>query len=131
MWNLFFDPLLVGLQTTGGTVIGYADDLCILYAERHPMAALVKSQEALDFMQRWSVNNRIEFCPTKSENILFQWAKIKMKEAELPLLKLNSVTVTRSRSTKYLGLTVNDKLNWWPHINDKIKKGKVSSEKIQ
>jgi len=37
---------------------------------------------------------------------------------------LGNTPVTRTTSVTYLGMKINDKLTWWPHIQDKIKKAK-------
>jgi len=76
MWNLFFDPLLHALKTEDSEVVAYADDLCLLHADMSPFAAILRSQAALDTMQHWSLVNDIQFCPAKSENILFNWTRV-------------------------------------------------------
>lgn len=122
MWNIFFDPLLVKLQSATNRVIGYADDLCILEAHYSPHETLLRAQEALRIMEDWSHRNRMEFCPKKSENLIFTWGR--GRPPDLPSLKLGDSTVTRSTEVTYLGLQINTKLNWWPHIQGKIKKAK-------
>jgi len=122
MWNLFFDPLLRDLKVAESEVIGYADDLCLLHIDMAPYAAIARSQSALDLMQQWSADNDIQFCPAKSENILFNWTRI--PSANIPTLQIYSKPVSRPTHCKYLGLQINHSLDWWPHIHMQVRKAK-------
>jgi len=74
------------------------------------------------WMQDWSTCNDIQFCPKKSENILFNWTGKKLPD--LPSLKMYSTQLTCTNVTRYLGLEINNRLTWWAHIKSQIKKAK-------
>jgi len=122
MWNIFFDPLLERLQSPANRVIGYADDLCVLEVHSSPFEASLRAQDDLQVMEDWSCQNKMEFCPKKSETLVFNWGKRRL--ADLPGLTLGDTPVTRTTSVTYLGLQINTTHNWWPHIQGKIKKAK-------
>jgi len=122
MWNIFFDPLLEALWNDDNMVIGYADDLCVLQTHRSPMETMLKSQAAIRIMEQWSQRTKLEFCKTKSEYITFNWGRVDL--ASLPTLTMLGRPMPRTQSVTYLGMRINDTLNWWPHIQEKAKTAK-------
>jgi len=122
MWNLFFDPVLLGVQTPTNIVIGYADNLCVLQAHEAHLETILQAQMALSVMEIWSRRTGMQFCPKKSESLIFQWSRKRV--TDLPQLQIYGRPITRSTSVRYLGLDITDRLNWWPHIQNKLKSAK-------
>jgi len=120
---LFFDPLLTQLKTPVSHVIGYADDLCVLHRCTYPDIAIQRSSAALGKMEQWSLQHDIRFCPNKSESIVFNWTK--KPPPPHPTLQIYAKPLTRSTSTRYLGMHITSTLNWWPHIRQQTKKAKA------
>ena len=62
-----------------------------------------------------------KFAPEKT--VMIQFAKRKF--APVPTLYLNGNPIQQASSTKYLGVILNEKLNWTEHIKSKAKKAKA------
>ena len=74
-------------------------------------------QSALHQTNEWGNRHTLEFSPTKSGFILFGL----MKSIPKLTLKLAGKTLNQWSETKYLGLTIDQRLTWSSHLTNKIK----------
>jgi hypothetical protein len=70
-------------------------------------------QKALHHAKNWAAENGLKFCPKKTNVILFKRKHI--KSDALPHLKMYGQQVP-----KMLGVVNDSKLNWMPHIPQKL-----------
>ena len=124
-WNLAFDSLLRLFDHSNILIIGFADDGTILISGPDPNTLVLIAQEALDKISRWGVDHGLQFSPSKTTSVLFH-RKYKSPESHLPPLTLNNIPIKYSPTVKYLGVLLDFKLKWTPHIEDKIIKAKKS-----
>jgi hypothetical protein len=75
-------------------------------------------QEALNRAAAWATEHGLSFCPKKKHAILF--TRKKVDRSKLPVLKMYQQEVPNIAETKMLGVTIDCKLSWNPHINQKI-----------
>jgi retron-type reverse transcriptase/endonuclease/exonuclease/phosphatase family metal-dependent hydrolase len=113
LFNIFTAD--IPTPTLPHTIIAlYADDTAILARSRIPTFAARRVQKALDPISTWFKEWRIKTNPTKSEAIDFRHPprrkppayKITLETAEIPWKK----------SLRYLGLILDRRLSWCPHI---------------
>ena len=71
-------------------------------------------QESLNALQKWSETTGFKLSPTKTKCILFSRGG---KQSQRPELYLNEQELPVTQTVKILGLTLDDKLTWKPHIN--------------
>ena len=124
-WNLAFDSLLRLFDRSNVLIIGFADDGTILISGPDPTTLVFIAQEALDKISRWGLDNGLKFSPSKTTAVLFH-KKYKSPETSLPTLTLDNSPIKFSHTVKYLGILLDYKLSWTPHIVDKINKAKIS-----
>ena len=130
VWNIVFDSLLDGLERIPGIrPKGYADDGMFLITGKDPDILVNLAQPAIDVAVQWGEDNGLRFSPMKTQVVLFHRKnKIVVKEN----LYINGTKLSFSDEVSYLGLTLNKKLNWNPHITKKVNKckGKLCSLRL-
>ena len=124
-WNLAFDSLLKLFDRSNVLIIGFADDGTILISGPDPTTLVYIAQEALNKISQWGADHGLTFSPSKTNAVLFH-RKYKSPETSLPSLTLDGSIISYTPTVKYLGVTLDYKLKWTPHIEDKIAKAKKS-----
>jgi hypothetical protein len=113
-WNLIFDNFLKMYDNSGIKSIGFADDGTLLITGIYIKTIYDIMQKALQHAENWAAENGLKFCPKKTNAILFTRKHIKMES--LPHLGIYG----QVKETKMLGVVIDSKLNWTPHITQKI-----------
>ena len=105
---------------------GYADDCSALYGGRRLDHALKRLQKMLDELVAWGKTCGLSFNPDKSVVVVFS------RRRKIPpfKLKMEGKEIEFQTEVKYLGITLDSKLHWNAHINDKIAKTKRYLGKI-
>lgn len=119
MWTLVIDFLLMELKKNG-KVFGYADDLAIVVSGREKFASSIgdKMNQLLKTVEKWCESTGLSVNPQKSNVMTIGSSthnfKVKMYGQEVPTTK----------EFKYLGVIIDSKLSWKPHIEYAVNKGK-------
>ena len=119
-WLIAFDyaiQIINRYQIEGN---GYADDCAALFGGPRLDHALKRLQKMLDELTAWGKTCGLKFNPEKSVAVVFS------RRRKLPpfALKLDGKEIEFRQEVKYLGVTLDKKLYWNTHINDKINKAK-------
>ncbi len=120
LWNLAFDSLLEKLQTCTDQIIAYADDVCFLITYTNVGEAEERTNTALQKAYDWSINNNLEFCPAKSEFMIFG----KKKTDPALAINLGNNILDKKETITYLGVHLTPSLSWNDHIKTKITQAK-------
>ena len=91
----------------------YADDT-ILYSTIHSSSDCITLQKDLDSLMQWATKWKMCFNPEKSEHM-------KITHKHNPILfnyTLKNQPIKEVSSSKYLGITITNKLTWSTHINN-------------
>ena len=117
-WNLIFDDLLKKYDGKAIISIGFADDGTLLITG--PVASVLYNimQEALNTATAWAEKHGLRFCPKKTNSVLFTRKQGKIQHDPLTMY---GNEIPEVRQVKLLGVTLDDRLSWLPHIEDKIK----------
>lgn len=92
----------------------YADDTCLFYFGTSINDMLFNAQKDLDMLSEWLKYNLLTINTSKTSFMIF---KAKNKPiGDLTPLTMNNDVIQRSHKEKYLGLWIDDKLTWKPHI---------------
>jgi hypothetical protein len=97
--------------------IGFADDGTLLITGICIKTIYDIMQKALHHAENWAAENGLKFCPKKTNAILFTRKHIKIDS--LPHLRMYGQQVPNVKETKMLGVIIDSKLNWTPHIRQK------------
>jgi Reverse transcriptase (RNA-dependent DNA polymerase) len=113
LFNLYINDLP---KTQNVQTALYADDTALITQSWSGQQASKNLQTALNNLETYYENWRIKINVTKSDAVLFSRRKKKER------LKTNSLTlfdekIKWSKEAKYLGVTMDQKLNWGTHIN--------------
>lgn len=93
----------------------YADDTCLFYFDKSIHDIINDAQKDLDIINEWLLHNLLTINTTKTSYIILA-AKNKTIPQFEPL-RINNKIIERSHQEKYLGLLIDDKLTWQPHID--------------
>ena len=129
MWNVVFDSLLNNFKKNKRVkAIGFADDCCLLVSGPQPAHLAKLMQSAVNSALKWGKQQKLEFSAPKTAAILFT---NKNKIIMPPNIQMNGHVIPYSEKTKYLGVYLDQKLNWTFHIKEKIKKAKVQLMRVR
>ncbi|KAF8794056.1 putative 115 kDa protein in type-1 like protein [Argiope bruennichi] len=115
-WNLVANKILSEKWPPNIHLQAFADDFVFVVAESTRAKLKSAAQDALSIFKCWTDKHHLQISVEKSCNILIS------KLVNGPTIKWNNVTIKRQQSLKYLGVTIDNKLNWIPHLlNTKTK----------
>ena len=111
LFSLFVDDLPSNVKSC----YLFADDITIYCIKRTADEAVAQLDKALDELYDWCILNRLTPHPEKSEAILICKTRATGPVGPIHIGTDAIVWVNKSRS---LGITVDDKLSWVPHMLD-------------
>ena len=98
----------------------FADDTNLLYSDKSLKKIKTSVEKDLANLYDWLCANRLSLNPGKTEFIIFRPSR---KKIDLRItLKLHHTKLFESSNIKYLGLILDNMLNWKPHISELSKK---------
>ena len=112
-WDLAVEPCLYKLnamQETDG-VIAYADDIAIVISGNSRTELENKAKITLDNLQTWCKQNKLQLSKEKTVYML-----LKGNLQRNPTIRTGDFSIKRVKTTKYLGLLLDEKLNFTEHI---------------
>ena len=103
----------------------FADDTNLFLTGKNLKTLFSTMNKELNYVTDWLKANKLSINISKTQYILFmkpsQTDNIPLK---LPNLKIDRSSIKRARSTKFLGVIIDEHINWKEHIN--LIKSKVS-----
>ena len=113
LWSLVMDGLIETLESLGFEVIAYADDIVVVVRGMDDSTISDRMQQALSATWYWCQNENLRINPEKT--VLIPFTKRKSNNLRNP--HLDGVSINFSSETKYLGVILDSKLTWRPHLN--------------
>ena len=93
----------------------YADDTCVLMNSKHLDDLITRMQKELNLLYIWLQANKLSLNVQKTYYIIFHRARIKLTSHTSDLYMGGSI-ITATDKRKYLGVIIDDKITWIPHI---------------
>ena len=125
IWNLAFDPLLKLLnENSPCSPVGFADDGALCFRGIDPNTLVDNAQIKLNQAMEWGAQNGLSFSADKTTVVLFSrryniFTKVLPKVKQI---KMHGVEIKPSSSMTYLGIILDQKLNWKLHVKTKVSK---------
>lgn len=125
-WTIYINSLISTLNERMKTkAIGYADDLIIIVEGNSRSALENEGQAATLILENWCSSHKMELSAQKSKGITFG---NKLKRP--PIIKINGKNIKFQIEVDYLGVKLDEKLNFIPHIKHVCTKGNNAAQKI-
>ena len=103
----------------------YADDTCVIANGVNIYDLMNLLNKELSLISIWLKSNKLSLNVKKSYYVLFHRAKIKIPTCSISLI-IDNCTISKTDCFKYLGVIIDCKLSWIPHITyvkNKVSKG--------
>lgn len=97
-----------------GEISLYADDTCLFYFGYQINSIIKEAQNDLNLLNTWFQCNLLTLNINKTHFVIFSAKNKKITNFEP--LKINNIIIKRTYNEKYLGITLDSKLTWKPHI---------------
>ncbi|XP_055951673.1 uncharacterized protein LOC129987758 [Argiope bruennichi] len=110
LWNLVANEILQQEWPRNTTIQAFADDFAII--THAPTRKEIENQThaAIEKFSKWANKNKLEISINKTNYIFLS------KIVRGPSIKWNGTAIKRKKSIKYLGIQIDDKLNWNAHL---------------
>ena len=112
LWNCVLNNLLLELRNRGFYVQAYADNLAVLVTGADMLWIRGMAQKAINIATNWALDQELQFSSKKTEIILFTHKR----NPDLGSLSMNGTKLELSKEARLLGVTLDCKLTWKPHI---------------
>ena len=119
LWNLVVDDLLKHIEKNDvGNVQAFADDLLSLVCGSCPSTLRDITQRSLGIIERWCEAKGLKVSAIKTKVVMFTWNT----KWSIRALRLSGETLELSPTVKFLGITLDSKLSFKPHIENITRK---------
>ena len=112
LWNCVLNSLLLELRSRGFYVQAYADDLAVLVTGADMLWIRGMAQKAINIAENCALEQELQFSCKKTEIVLFTHKR----NPDLGSLSMNGTKLELSKEARLLGVTLDSKLTWKPHI---------------
>ena len=100
-----------------GSIRLFADDTNVFLEDKNLEQLYTNAKIVLEDLFMWFKDNKLTVNSSKSSFTIFT-TKYKRNNNEIPdTLTINDIDILMSSSTKYLGVFIDEELNWKTHIN--------------
>ncbi|GBN04245.1 Putative protein in type-1 retrotransposable element R1DM [Araneus ventricosus] len=121
-WNIVADEILSVQWPQVVYLEAFADDFAFIVTDNTREGLRNLSKLALDKFKEWTDKNKLHVSMEKSSYVLFS------KLVRGPTIKWGNLSISRKNHLKYLGVTLDHKLSWLPHV---IEQGKRAMDQYQ
>lgn len=119
-WLIAFDAAIRIINSRGVLGTGYADYCCILLGGTHIGNMVDQVQPILEDLVAWGRTCGLHFNTQKTVAVLFT-RSTKTYHCQV---RMDGELIPYSQSVIYLGVTLDKKLHWTKHMNEKLAKAK-------
>ena len=116
-------------ETKNSFLQAFADDLSFVKTGTNPKYLIREAQRVTNKIVDWGRANKLTFNPKKCTATIYTRKSIAL--ANLPKICVDNVPIKYVDSCKYLGITLDSKLAWNKHIEDRITSAKKLLFKVR
>ena len=126
LFNLFCNDLYLNLEYCN--IIMFADDITLYASHRNTLYLNYILQTDLKIIEDWLLSNKLSLNTLKTYAMKFSIGK--GENIKKLSLQLNDTIIPLVTHTKFLGVTIDEDLNWSKHINNIISKISINKNLI-
>ena len=116
---IYINDLQVGLKSE---VKMFADDTSLFSIVNDSQSSSVTLNKDLTLISKWAYQWKMNFNPDLNKQAQEVVFSRKTNKSNHPVIYFNNVPVSQSTSQKHLGIILDEKLSFGPHVQEKIKK---------
>lgn len=118
LWNIMYNEVLKLELPKGSELIGFADDVAVVVTAKFKDEVEFIATEAVSIIQRWMDSMGLELAAHKTEIVLVS----SRKRRECASVKIKDTVIESKRAVRYLGVMIDDRLNFKDHIEFMVDK---------
>ncbi|EFA13619.2 Putative 115 kDa protein in type-1 retrotransposable element R1DM-like Protein [Tribolium castaneum] len=118
LWNILYDEILSIELTSDAKTIGFADDLTLIVGASEDKTFVNNTNECLARINKWMKSHKLQLAPNKTEAVLLRG----MQKRERIMFTIEGVNITPSKTLKYLGIIIDERLTFGSHVETAILK---------
>lgn len=122
LWNILYDGVLDLEYEDEITIVAYADDLMVIVGAEDARQLMFRTNESLEKISTWMDRNDLEIAPQKSEAVILKGPR-KWNNIHFELLDKK---IYPKKCLKYLGVYMDYKLTFGPHVTHAIGRAETS-----
>ena len=122
VWNIAINQLLIKFKDQPVKPRAYADDIFMTLGGVDVSTVIDQTQKAVNEVVAWGDNNNLFFNPAKTVAVVFTRRRLNLTKVKK--IKIHDTPISYSNTVKFLGITLDNRLNWTHHICERIRKGK-------
>jgi hypothetical protein len=122
LWNFVMDTFLEIFNAHATEAIAYADDGALIILANDIETAQRQMQSAIDKADTWATTVGLQFSVSKTKAMIFSRSKNPPNLLSPLIMADEEIEVVDT--FKYLGILLDNRLDWVPHIDFKIKRAK-------
>ncbi|XP_050090000.1 uncharacterized protein LOC126574085 [Anopheles aquasalis] len=112
LWNILYDSVLAVQLPPDCSIYAYADDVIITALATTPALAIELATEAVDAVRGWMIAHDLKLTTEKTETLVFT----SMRKDRVTAYEMDGQALSVSRSIRYLGVMLQERLQWGPHV---------------
>jgi len=113
LWNINYDELLELKTPDNSKITGFCDDTKLLFAGKDIKIIEKNANKLLKRVYEWGKRVKLDFNAMKSCALLIT----NKRSFDSPKLEMNGIEIKLDKCAKYLGVYIDQKLNWNQHID--------------
>lgn len=129
LWNIMYDGVLRLKLPEGVEIVGFADDIVLTVLGDSKEQVEVRTTRAIGTVVNWMSENKLKVAHNKTEMVLVS----NCKQIGTAQIEFDGCLTTSKRQVKYLGVMIDDRLNFNSHIDyicDKASRSQAAIARI-
>jgi hypothetical protein len=113
LWNIMYDGVLRSKLPEGVEIVGFADDIVLTVMGDSKEQVEVRATRAIGTVVQWMTEHKLEVAHNKTEMVLVS----NCKQIGTAHVEYDDCKTSSKRQVKYLGVMIDDRLNFNSHID--------------
>lgn len=113
LWNIIANKILSDFDSNEEKLIAYADDFILIASEDSRIKLETQANKSIDKFYQLCFQQQLKISPNKTEALIIG----KDLSRRNPVIKLNNESIAIKNKIKYLGVIIDNKMNFIPHLH--------------